>query len=266
MRIALGIEYDGAAYSGWQRQKDANSIQAEIERALSKIANHPVEVQCAGRTDAGVHATAQVVHFDTHSNRELKAWMLGMNTLLPDTIAVRWAQPVSNEFHARYSAHARRYRYVIHNHRLRSGILNRGVTHFYHPLDAQRMHQAAQALVGEHDFSAFRASHCQSRTPYRNVQQVKVYRRGDYVIIDIRANAFLHHMVRNITGSLLQIGCNEQEVDWIARLLADKDRTLAAATAKPHGLYLVEVSYPGHFGLPTSLPGPLFLQGEPLAD
>lgn len=259
MRIALGIEYDGSKYYGWQRQREVNSVQQELETALSRIADQPIELACAGRTDAGVHATGQVVHFDVDNARAMRAWTLGMNASLPDDIAVRWAVQVADDFHARFSATARRYRYVIYNHPLRSGILRQGVTHYHSQLDVDRMNTAAQCLLGEHDFSAFRAAICQSKSPFRNVSHVALHRLGDYVVLEIQANAFLHHMVRNITGSLLEIGSGRRPVEWLAELLAGKDRSLAAATAKPNGLYLVDVSYPDQYQLPTVAPGPLFL-------
>ena len=258
-RIALGIEYDGAAFYGWQRQREVNSVQAEVEKALSTVANSPIEIQCAGRTDAGVHATNQVIHFDAPVARPLKAWTFGINANLPANIAVKWAQQVDSDFHARFSATARRYRYIINNQKLRSGILPHGVTHYHRPLDAEKMHQAAQALLGEKDFTSFRAALCQSKTPFRNVYSVAVERRAEFVILDIKANAFLHHMVRNIVGSLCEIGAGTQPVNWIAQLLAEKDRKKAAATAKPHGLYLVEVVYPERFDIPAANLGPLFL-------
>ncbi|CAK9885474.1 MAG: tRNA pseudouridine synthase A [Candidatus Erwinia impunctatus] len=261
-RIALGIEYDGSRYYGWQRQREVRSVQEKLEKALSAVANHPVSVFCAGRTDAAVHATGQVVHFDTPAVRQDAAWTLGINANLPDDIAVRWVRSVTEEFHARFSATARRYRYIIYNRRLRPAILQGGVTHYYHPLDAGKMDQAGQYLLGEHDFSAFRAVQCQSRTPWRNVHYLNVKRLGDYVVVDIKANAFVHHMVRNIVGSLLEIGTGNQSVSWMQTLLQGKDRTLAAATAKPNGLYLVAVDYPAHFELPKSTPGPLFLADE----
>jgi tRNA pseudouridine38-40 synthase len=259
MRVALGIEYDGGDYFGWQRQAEVDSVQAQLERALSLIANEPVSVQCAGRTDAGVHATGQVVHFDTDAQRKESAWTLGLNANLPDTIAVRWAREVDDSFHARFSATARRYRYVIYNHNLRPGILRHGVSHYHGDIDEKRMHQAAQALLGEQDFSSFRAIGCQSNTPFRNVHSVSVTRQGMYVIVDIQANAFLHHMVRNIVGSLLEIGLGNQDLDWMRQLLALKDRTKAAATAKPNGLYLVDVTYPEQYLLPKLALGPLFM-------
>ncbi|NCP65218.1 MAG: tRNA pseudouridine(38-40) synthase TruA [Paraglaciecola sp.] len=262
MRIALGIEYDGAAYSGWQRQNHAKSVQQCVETALSKIADHEVKVTCAGRTDAGVHATAQVVHFDTECIRHENAWTFGMNRFLPDNIAIRWAQVVDDDFHARFSAFARRYRYLIYNHNLRNSILSSGVTTFYAPLDHVLMHEAAQALVGRHDFSAFRAVNCQSHTAVREISHIRVSRMGQYVMIDVQANAFLHHMVRNITGSLLMIGKGEQPVDWMHTLLLGQDRTKAAATAKPNGLYLVDVLYPEKFAIPKQPLGPLFMPDD----
>lgn len=259
MRIALGIEYDGARYYGWQRQQNVISVQQKLEEALSKVANQPIEVQCAGRTDAGVHATGQVVHFDTDAVRKDVAWTLGVNSNLPDDIAVRWAKEVDDDFHARFSATARRYRYIIYNYRYRPGILRQGISHYHEPLDVDLMNAAAPALLGEQDFTSFRAIQCQSNTPFRNVHHVEVTRQGDYVIVDIKANAFLHHMVRNIVGSLLLVGQGEKPVEWIAELMTAKDRTLAAATGKAGGLYLVSVDYPDTFELPKPACGPLFL-------
>lgn len=259
MKIALGIEYDGSRYFGWQRQQNVASVQQELETALSKIANAPCEVFCAGRTDAGVHGTGQVVHFETESVRPMQSWCFGSNANLPADIAVRWAVEVPDEFHARFSATARRYRYVIYNHKLRSAILPKGISHYYHPLDAEKMHQAGQYLLGENDFSSFRAAQCQSHTPWRNVHHLNVWRQQDYVIVDIQANAFVHHMVRNIVGSLIEVGLGKQPPEWIGWLLAQRDRTLAAATAHAEGLYLVDVTYPEEFGIPKNRLGPLFL-------
>ena len=258
-RIALGIEYDGAQHYGWQRQREVPSVQEHLEKALSTVANTPIEVQCAGRTDAGVHATGQVVHFDCDAVRPLKAWTMGVNANLPSSVAVKWCVHVSDDFNARFSATGRRYRYVIYNHKMRPAILEQGITHIHRPLNEQLMHEAAQALLGEQDVSAFRAALCQSKTPFRNVTNVTVSRHGAFVVVDISANAFLHHMVRNIVGSLVEIGSGHQPVDWIATLLAGRDRTLSAATAKPNGLYLVKVDYPDAFGIPEQPLGPLFL-------
>lgn len=259
MRVALGIEYDGANYYGWQRQRDVDSVQERLEKALSKIANHPVEVQCAGRTDAGVHGTGQVVHFDTQVTRKMVAWTMGANANLPKDIAVRWAVEVNEDFHARFSATARRYRYIIYNHALRPAILGHGVSHYHGELDVAKMQEAGQYLLGENDFTSFRAVYCQSRSPWRNLMHLNVSRQGHYVVIDIKANAFVHHMVRNITGSLIKVGRGEEKPEWIKWLLAQKDRTLAGATAKAEGLYLVEVDYPQAFGIPDAPVGPLFL-------
>ncbi|MFA0066913.1 tRNA pseudouridine(38-40) synthase TruA [Vibrio breoganii] len=262
MRIALGIEYDGAKYYGWQRQNEFDSVQERLEKALSIVANHPVEVQCAGRTDAGVHGTGQVVHFDTTVSRKMLAWQMGVNANMPGDIAVRWATEVSEDFHARFSATARRYRYVIYNHALRPAILAKGVSHYHGDLDVDKMHQAAQFLLGENDFTSFRAAHCQSHSPFRNMMHINVTRHNHYVVVDIKANAFVHHMVRNIVGSLLVVGRNEQPSEWIEWLLAQKNRSLAGATAKAHGLYLVKVDYPEEFAIPELPMGPLFLPEE----
>ncbi|MUL09314.1 tRNA pseudouridine(38-40) synthase TruA [Aliivibrio fischeri] len=262
MRITLCIEYDGAEYYGWQRQRDVNSVQEELEKALTIVANEPIEVHCAGRTDAGVHGTGQVVHFDTTSSRKLAAWMMGANANLPKNIAVRWAKEVNEDFHARFTATARRYRYIIYNNRLRPAILGHGVSHYHDALDANLMHEAGQYLLGENDFTSFRAVHCQSRSPWRNLMHLKVTRHGDFIVIDIKANAFVHHMVRNITGSLIEVGKGKQKPEWIKWLLEAKDRKLAGATAKAEGLYLVDVDYPLEWELPRVPLGPLFLDND----
>ena len=259
MRIALGIEYDGAQFFGWQRQREVITVQETLEKALSKVANHKVDVFCAGRTDAGVHGSVQVVHFNTESVRSDRGWTMGVNANLPDAVAVTWMKPVSEDFHARFSATARRYRYIIYNSKLRPAILNRGLSHYHTPLDADKMHLAAQAILGENDFSSFRAAQCQSNSPNRFVHFVNVTRHNEFVVIDIKANAFVHHMVRNIAGSLIAIGRGDRPIEWMAELLEAKDRTIAAETAKPNGLYLIEVDYPEHFQLPKVTPGPLFL-------
>ncbi|MFT5879000.1 MAG: tRNA pseudouridine38-40 synthase [Moritella sp.] len=262
MRIALGIEYDGSKYYGWQRQLDVTSVQEQLENALASVANHPVRVHCAGRTDTGVHGTGQVVHFDTDAKRNNVAWMLGVNANLPDDIAVRWAQPVDEAFHARFSATARRYRYIIFNNRLRPGILRNGVSHCHVPLDEKLMHEAAQSLLGEHDFTSFRAKHCQSKSPFRRMIHINVTRHNAFIIIDIKANAFVHHMVRNIAGSLMEVGRGRKPVSWIEDLLLLKDRSVAAATGPSAGLYMVEVDYPAQFNLPKMPVGPLFLPDQ----
>lgn len=259
MKIALGIEYDGSRYFGWQRQQSVKSVQQALETALSKVAAQDIAVFCAGRTDSGVHATGQVVHFETDAVRQIHAWTLGVNANLPDDVKVRWAQQVDESFHARFSATARRYRYIIYNNPLRPAILVNGVTHYHQPLEHQKMQQAGQALLGELDFSSFRAAQCQSHSPWRNVHHLNVSRLGQFVIVDIQANAFVHHMVRNIVGSLLEVGNGNQPPEWIGWLQQQTDRTLAAPTAKAAGLYLVDVTYPSDFGLPKMPLGPLFL-------
>ncbi|MFC0180103.1 tRNA pseudouridine(38-40) synthase TruA [Thorsellia kenyensis] len=259
---AMGIEYDGARYHGWQKQSHAKTVQGEVEAALSSIANEPININCAGRTDAGVHATCQLINFNTHAKRELGAWTLGVNSKLPDDIAVKFIKPVTIDFHARFSATARQYRYVIFNDRLKPAILPYGVTQCYEPLNEKIMHDAAQDLLGEHDFTSFRAITCQSHTPFRNVHSISVHRFDKYVVIEIKANAFLHHMVRNIAGSLMEIGKNHQPKEWLGELLLLRDRKLAAPTAKPYGLYLVDVDYPEHFGIPKLPKGPLFIPNE----
>ena len=263
-RVALGLSYDGSRYRGWQSQRkpQVDTVQEILESCLGKIANAPVKVQCAGRTDAGVHASEQIVHFDTPTDRDEKAFVCGGNTHLPRSIAIHWARPVTAEFNARFSATARRYRYVILNTPARSALLASGATWVGAPLNEKHMHEAAQALIGERDFSAYRAASCQSSSPMRNVHFIDVSRRGDMVVIDIEANAFLHHMVRNITGVLLAIGAGSRPIAWAEDVLLAKDRTAAAATAPPFGLYLVGVSYPECFALPHSEPGPYFLAGR----
>ncbi|OOF69628.1 tRNA pseudouridine(38-40) synthase TruA [Rodentibacter caecimuris] len=260
MKIALGVEYSGQNYFGWQRQEKVISVQEVLEKALSFVADEKIEVFCAGRTDSGVHGTGQVVHFETNAIRPEKAWEFGTNANLPDDIAITWAKIVDNEFHARFSAIARRYRYIIYCHKLRPAILNSGVTHYHLALDENKMHQAGQYLLGEHDFSSFRAAQCQSNTPWRCIHHLTVCRKNHYVVIDIQANAFVHHMVRNIVGSLIKVGAGHKPIEWIQWLLEQRDRQLAAPTASPNGLYLVDVVYPEKFSLPRHTLGPLFLE------
>jgi tRNA pseudouridine38-40 synthase len=250
MRVALGIEYDGTDFSGWQRLGHGPSVQAAVEAALSFVADHPVAVTCAGRTDAGVHARCQVVHFDTHAERGERAWVLGATTHLPRAVAVLWARTVPDDFHARFSARARRYRYVILNRAVRPALEARFVAWERVPLDAGAMHAAAQALLGEQDFSSFRAVSCQSPHARRNVTEINVRREAERVVVEIEANAFLHHMVRNIVGSLLQVGRGEQPAGWIAELLAARDRNVAGVTAPPQGLTFLGPRYPAEWGLP----------------
>jgi tRNA pseudouridine38-40 synthase len=263
-RVALAVEYHGGSFFGWQSQRKLNlpTVQETLESALSQIASAPITTVCAGRTDTGVHGSHQVVHFDTPVARPEKAWVFGANTALPQGVAVKWAKPVSSDFHARFSATARRYRYIIHNYPTRSAHLVSLTTFFPHALDAELMHREAQCLLGEQDFSSFRGAGCQSNTPMRNVHHVTVSRRGDFVIVDIQANAFLLHMVRNIVGTLIAVGSRRQPPGWTAEVFAAKDRTLAAPTAPPQGLYLVDVHYPAEFELPAAALGPAFLQAQ----
>ncbi len=253
MRVALGIEYDGTDFLGWQRLAHGPSVQGEVEAALAFVADHPVEVTCAGRTDAGVHARCQVVHFDTTAERDPRSWVLGATTRLPRAVAVLWAREVADDFHARFCARARRYRYVILNRAIRPALDARYVAWERRPLDADAMHAAAQCLVGEQDFSSFRAVSCQAAHARRNVTGIGVRREGEHVVLEIEANAFLHHMVRNIAGSLLEVGRGERPRGWIGELLAARDRNLAGATAMPQGLTFVGPRYPPRWGLPPQV-------------
>ncbi len=266
-RIACRIEYDGSQYHGWQAQPHLNvaTVQEDLERGLSAVAATAVRVHCAGRTDTGVHGFSQVVHFDSPVARSSKSWVIGTNANLPRAVRVHWALPVAADFHARHSATARRYRYVIANTPVRPALLAGQVTWRREILDARAMDRAVKTLLGERDFSAFRAASCQSSTPMREVQSAGVKRLGDLVVIDIQANAFLHHMVRNIAGSLMAVGAGQRDESWMADLLAGRDRTAAADTAPADGLYLVAVQYPGDFGLPPTPEGPLLLSGRDLA-
>ncbi|RBP22204.1 tRNA pseudouridine38-40 synthase [Marinobacter pelagius] len=260
-RVVLAFEYDGRSFHGWQMQKSGvRSVEGELSRAVAKVADHPVDLVCAGRTDAGVHASYQIAHFETPSIRNLRSWVMGINTALPEDISVHWAGQGAGDFHARFSAVYRRYRYVIYNHAVRPGIQRGQVSWTFRPLDAGRMHEAAQALVGEHDFSSFRAAGCQSRTPIRFLERISVTRRGDFVVIDIQANAFLHHMVRNIAGALMAVGNGKESVGWIGAILNKRDRTVAGVTAPPDGLYLVDVGYPEGYGIPKAECGPGFVR------
>lgn len=251
-RIALGIEYDGSAFAGWQVQTHAVTVQSVVEQALAAVADHAVAVTAAGRTDTGVHATLQVAHFDTAAERTGRAWVLGANTNLRPEISVLWAEAVPPEFHARFSARARSYCYVIRNGSQRPALDRDRVCWVRQPLDAELMHAAAQALVGSHDFTSFRAAECQSRSPVRNVESMGVWREGDLVKIAVTANAFLHHMVRNIAGTLIAVGRGKESAQWVADVLEAKDRRAGGVTAPPQGLYLVGVRYPPEFTLPPA--------------
>ena len=250
-RFALGVEYDGSNYAGWQQQRHAPSVQQALERALAQVAAHPVELVAAGRTDAGVHALEMVAHFDAHAARPLHAWVLGANANLADDVSVLWAHPVPDAFHARHDARSRRYLYRILDRRVRPALERRRVCWVRQPLDVEAMHAAAQALVGHHDFSAFRAAECQSPTPLRRLTDVAVRRNGRHVEVHVRANAFLHHMVRNIAGSLILVGRGERSVDWLGQVLLGRDRTRAGPTAPPQGLYFAGAEYADELGLPS---------------
>ena len=260
MRFALGIDYEGTHYRGWQTQQEGvPSIQSTIEDVLSRIADHPVIIHAAGRTDAGVHASGMVAHFDTHAIRGHKSWLLGSNTWLPKDIALRWIHPVSEDFHARFKAVARRYRYIIFNSGQRSSQLAGKVTWHYHPLNFDRMKIAASYLVGQHNFNSFRAVGCQSRNPNRHVHFLNLTKRGSLIILDIQADGFLHHMVRNIAGVLMAIGEGKAEPEWVQELLRVQDRTQGGVTASGSGLYFVDALYPPEFELPKEPLGPLWL-------
>lgn len=249
-RIALGVQYDGTLFQGWQSQPHRETVQDVLEGALSQFAMLPVHVQCAGRTDAGVHALEQVVHFDAPINRSMESWVRGTNSFLPDAISVRWAVEVGEDFHARFDAFKRTYHYVIYNHVVRSPLWCKRAGWYHKPLNEHLMNVAAQSLVGTHNFSAFRAAQCQAKSPIKTMHQVKVQRYGDLVVISLSANAFLHHMVRNIVGSLVYIGASKKPVDWMAVLLEQTDRTIAAPTFSAAGLYLSAVHYNESYVLP----------------
>ena len=250
MRIAMGIEYDGSDFFGWQRQRSGRTVQGCLEQAVSSVADHDLSVVCAGRTDTGVHATAQVVHFDTPAVRPPRSWVLGSNANLPADIRVQWAQPVEEAFHARFEARRRHYRYIILNRDHGPAILRQRVCWEYADLDVCRMREASAHLVGEHDFTSFRAVACQAKSPVRTVYQLEITRQGSFVYLDICANAFLHHMVRCIAGVLLSIGRGDRRPDWAREILRAKDRTLGGVTAPAGGLYLVAVKYPSRYALP----------------
>ena len=257
MRIALGLEYDGAAFCGWQTQPSGCGVQDHLQQALTRLADRPVEVVAAGRTDAGVHATAQVVHFDTDAQREDPAWVRGTNASLHPAARVLWSSPVGDDFHARFSARARTYRYLLLNHRVAPGVLRGKVGWYHRPLDEAAMATAAGSLVGEHDFTAFRDAECQARSPVRTLSEARVARRGDLLVFTFRANAFLHHMVRNLVGSLVYVGAGKHPPEWIGRLLAGRERAAAAPTFMPDGLYLAAIEYDPAFRLPAFRAQPL---------
>lgn len=250
MRIALGVEYDGSSYNGWQSQPDVPNVQDALQAALGSVAGENIAILTAGRTDTGVHALEQVVHFDTSIERPLTAWVRGTNALLPKDIAVLWAHVVPDEFHARFSAQARSYQYVLVNRPSRCAVHHDKVGWFHLPLDVDAMREAAQYLLGEHDFSAFRSSQCQARTPVKNLTQLDIRLQGDAIIFDLTANAFLHHMVRNIVGCLVYVGKGKHPPQWMAEVLEGRERKLAAPTFAPDGLYLRNITYAAKWGLP----------------
>jgi tRNA pseudouridine38-40 synthase len=261
-RIALGIEYDGSRFLGWQTQPGGGTVQDALEPALGTVADAPIALTCAGRTDRGVHARGQVAHFDTDAARPDSAWVRGVNALLPAAVAVLWAQPVAAEFHARYSARSRTYRYVLLNRRVRPALAARYAGWHHAPLDAEAMRAAARSLVGEHDFSAFRAAECQAKSPVRTLHSISVERRGERIDFVLRANAWLQHMVRNIVGALVHVGKGAEPPGWVAALLESRDRTRGAATFGAEGLYLEAVEYDSRWNVPVANSKELMLPVE----
>jgi len=250
MRVALGVEYDGCPFNGWQSQADGQTVQDTLQEALSRISGEAVSVIAAGRTDTGVHALEQVVHFDTGVHRPLTAWVRGANALLPDSIAVLWAHPVPDEFHARFSAQRRSYRYVLINRATRLAVHTGRAGWHHSPLDITAMQAAAQILIGKHDFSAFRAAQCQAKSPVKHLSQLDIRREGEMLIFDLSADAFLHHMVRNIVGCLVYVGKGKHAPEWMLGILSGRERTIAAPTFAPDGLYLHHITYDDKWGLP----------------
>ena len=249
-KFAIGIEYLGTRFSGWQSQTGLRCVQSEVEKVLSRVADEPIAIICAGRTDTGVHAHSQVVHFETQALRDERSWLLGANTQLPKDIAVTWVKQVGMDFHARFSALSRTYHYQIYNRLARSAVNESRATWIYHPLDVDAMHSAAQALVGEHNFTSFRTAACQAKSPIRTLKSIKLLRQDEWVYCRVTANAFLHHMVRNIMGSLIMVGKGERSEAWLREVLQGRDRTIAGPTARPDGLYLHAVEYSSEFQLP----------------
>ena len=252
MRIAFGIEYDGSNFAGWQKQGETRTVQRCIETALSRVADEPITAHCAGRTDAGVHALGQVIHIDTQARREARSWVLGANSNLPDDVNVNWAIPMTEQFHARFSATARAYRYVLLNRGPRSAVLRQRAVWEHRPVDTNTMRRAATCLRGQHDFTAFRAQACQANSPVRTINRLDIARRGPLVVLDIEANGFLQHMVRNIAGVLIAVGTGKEPGGWVREVLESRDRTRGGITAPAHGLYLMEVRYAPQFALPRT--------------
>jgi tRNA pseudouridine38-40 synthase len=260
-RLALGVQYDGTPWNGYQKQPGRNTVQDQLEIALEQFARTQLATTCAGRTDTGVHALEQVVHFDTGLTRSMQSWVRGVNAFLPDSIAVRWAHELPHdpvqEFHARFSARSRTYHYVLYNNPIRSPLMAGRAGWMFRPLDVGQMREAGQHLVGTHDFSAFRSSQCQALSPIKQMHEVRVERRGDVIVFTVRANAFLHHMVRNLVGSLVYVGLGRQRPSWLAELLASGNRDLAAPTFMPDGLYFAKIDYDPKWGLPQEAAPPL---------
>jgi tRNA pseudouridine38-40 synthase len=254
IRYAIGLEYDGSEFLGWQIQRQQPTVQGCLEQAVAIVADHQTRVTCCGRTDTGVHALGQVAHFDAGVARSERSWMLGLNSNLPPGVSVLWIREVDDSFHARFSAFSRRYRYLILNRWIRPALEAKRMSWCRMPLDADKMHEAAQALLGEHDFTSFRARACQARHAVREIQQVSVQRAANVVTLDITANGFLYHMVRNIAGSLMRVGLGEETVSWMKEVLDKMDRAQAGQTAPPDGLYFIGARYPDHYGLPDCTP------------
>jgi tRNA pseudouridine38-40 synthase len=254
MRYAIGLEYDGSGFFGWQIQRQEPTVQGCLEAALARVADQEVRAVCCGRTDTGVHALGQVAHFDSSAERAERDWVLGLNSHLPAGASVLWIRQVDESFHARFSAYSRTYRYLVLNRWIRPALEARRMSWWRLPLDAEMMHESAQALCGEHDFTSFRAGACQARHAVREIHDIAVRRSGDVVTLEVTANGFLYHMVRNIAGTLLRVGQGNAEVTWPGQLLAQRDRSKAAPTAAPEGLYFVRARYPEHFGLPVTAP------------
>jgi tRNA pseudouridine38-40 synthase len=256
-KFAVGIEYTGTAYCGWQRQRHAPSIQQHIEEAITYVADHEVQLVCAGRTDAGVHALEQVAHFESNAQRHQRAWILGSNCRLPRDIRIKWVVTVNDSFHARFSARARSYRYIILNSEVASALFHDKTCWEFRTLDHELMHEAAQVLLGEHDFSTFRAVGCQAKSSTRCVHSIEVSRQGDLIFLDIKANAFLYHMVRNIAGSLMAVGKGEKSLEWFSGVFSGRDRSLADVTAAASGLYFLRAFYPDQIILPIDTKKPV---------
>ena len=254
MRYALGLEYDGCAFLGWQIQRQEPTVQGCVEIALSRVANHATRVTCCGRTDTGVHALGQVAHFDSDADRSERSWILGINSHLPAGASALWIRQVDDGFHARFSAFSRSYRYIILNRWIRPALDANRKSWCRTPLDADKMQDAAQYLLGEHDFTSFRATACQARHAVREIQQISVQRTGDTISLEVTANGFLYHMIRNIAGSLIRVGMGEASPKWLGKVLAKQDRSQAAPTAAPEGLYFVSARYPEQYDFPASAP------------